>query len=173
MASASTDTGPHRRILLLSIRPRFVSGIKSGAKTYELRRLRPNVVPGDVLLIYESSPTKSLVGWSVVRKLLQGTPLGLWRRVGAETGVSFAEFTRYYEGAGVAYALGLNPLRELSQPITLGVLRKQIPGFHPPQSFLYVRREDIDRGNLLAVLAKLLRTHCEEHLWPSLQALIV
>ena len=49
--------------VLLSIKPEYVELIFSGAKTVELRRVVPRaVLPNSDLIIYSTSPQKSIVG---------------------------------------------------------------------------------------------------------------
>ncbi len=50
------------RSLLVSVKPVYARLILAGSKTVELRRVRPNAVPGCQVLIYASSPTMEMVG---------------------------------------------------------------------------------------------------------------
>ena len=47
--------------LLISLHPRHSQNILSGKKTIELRKTNPR--PVDKVLIYETLPTASIVGW--------------------------------------------------------------------------------------------------------------
>lgn len=125
------------KALLLSIRPRFVALIESGEKTYELRRKRPKVQAGDLALIYESSPTKCLVGAFIVGEVLALAPVQLWEIVGAQAGVTHEEFFRYYEGCEVACAIGIERYWSLESRVGLKQLRSRVK-IEPPQSYRYL-----------------------------------
>jgi predicted transcriptional regulator len=131
-----------KRILLLSIRPRFASMILDGTKTVELRRTRPGVAAGDILLIYVSSPAKHIAGYSFIDSVVLGSPRQVWSAVKAEAGLSWSEYRRYFTGVDTAYAIRLRRARSLPRPIALEAIRKAWPGFVPPQVYRYVNPSD-------------------------------
>lgn len=128
-------------ILLLSIRPQFVKKLIDGTKRTELRRVKPRLQKGDIVLIYESAPTMALVGFGVVESVLQDRPESLWFLVGCSSGISKEEFNNYYSGVAVGYAINLSEIVTLVTPVALDTLRRQIDGFHPPQSYRYLCRK--------------------------------
>lgn len=134
-----------RRVLLLSIRPRFADMILAGSKTVELRRVRPGVEPGDRVLLYASSPVRELIGSCTVTALDVGQPDDVWSSHGSRTGVTRAEFDSYFEGAARSVAISLKEPRRVRRPRTLSELRERLPGFSPPQSFGYLADEDVSR----------------------------
>ena len=93
------------RVLLMSVRPRFASAILSGSKTVKLRRTRPNVDPGSLVLLYSSSPVKALVGWARLKTIVEGTPDWVWRNHQGDAGISDSDFEIYFSGASTAFAL--------------------------------------------------------------------
>jgi len=125
-------------ILLLSIKPKFVYKLLNGSKTTELRRVKPRVLTGDVVLIYETSPTMALVGYAVVESVTIEIPDKLWKKVKIRSGVSKFEFDQYYQGAGLGYAINFSNVDALISPIPLSSLRCKVKGFHPPQSYRYL-----------------------------------
>ncbi len=131
-----------RRVLLLSIRPKFTDSILDGTKTIELRRTRPQVEPGDSVLIYASSPVKSIVGGFVVEELIQASPAGLWDRVKHTAGITQPEYDDYFNGAAVGYGIGVAGPWRLPDPIRLETLRARRPSFRPPQSYAYLPGDD-------------------------------
>lgn len=131
-----------KRVLLLSIRPRFASMILNGTKTVELRRTRPGVGAGDILLIYVSSPAKHIAGFSLVDGVVLGTPRQVWGSVKAEAGLSWSEYSCYFTGVNTAYAIQLKHVRSLPRPIGLEAIRKVWPEFAPPQVYRYVNPSD-------------------------------
>jgi predicted transcriptional regulator len=130
------------RALLLSIRPKFVDKIMNGFKTVELRRVRPNIVAGDSLLIYASSPEKKLVALSVVCAVNSDSPQALWFKFSEATGLTLPEFEDYFCGAEVGFAITFNKIKKFETPITLSLLKKIWPGFKPPQIYRYLSPEE-------------------------------
>jgi predicted transcriptional regulator len=128
-----------REALLLSVRPVFVDRILDGTKTVELRRVRPDVVAGQNILIYSSTPTMALLASAIVARVDVSDPENLWQHVRHAAGVSKAEYAAYFTGAGRAAAIWLSHVRALSRPIALRELRERWPWFRPPQSYCYVR----------------------------------
>ena len=133
------------KVLLISIRPRFADLILTGAKTVELRRVRPAVESGDRVLLYASSPVRELIGSCIVASVDVGPAADIWPTHGPRTGVTQLEFDRYFDGAARAVAISLRDARRVLRPRTLSELRERLPGFVPPQSFGYLSAEDVDQ----------------------------
>jgi predicted transcriptional regulator len=127
-----------RRTLLLSVRPRYAERILAGIKTVELRRIRPRVSKGDVLLLYVSSPVKALKAISRVNEITWSEPNELWRQIAHRAGITHHEFQDYFGGADMGCAIHLQEVQELSPSISLSALREQWPGFSPPQLYYYL-----------------------------------
>jgi predicted transcriptional regulator len=131
--------------LLISIRPHCVESIFAGTKTIELRRVRPRLQAGDLVVIYASGSTKGIVGAFEVEGVTTASPPAIWRKHNGGSGLSKADFDRYYEGTDVGYAIRIGKLWELPIPIPLGTLRKRRSGFRPPQSYHYWQLDDLLR----------------------------
>ena len=123
----------------MSIRPRFAQGILAGTKTVELRRRAPRLEPGDLVVVYETSPTKAIVGWATVDAIETAPSAALWGRVRGHAGVSRREFNAYFAGAATATAIHLSDAVALATPIVLDAIRTRWPWLRPPQSYRYVR----------------------------------
>jgi predicted transcriptional regulator len=128
-----------KHALLLSIRPKYADMIFAGTKTVELRRVRPTIQAGDLVLVYVSSPTKEMQGAFRVGKTVSGTPSAIWKKFGNQTGVTREEFDTYFTGKDQAHALLIEDAWTLPKPVRLACLRKEKQGFRPPQSFHYIR----------------------------------
>jgi predicted transcriptional regulator len=124
------------RALLISIQPRFANAILDGTKTIELRRTSPTLSPGALALIYSSAPTKALVGWATVEEVVRATPQSLWKEHRHSTGVTRAEFKKYFAGRTHAYGLRLSGVNRAERGLSLVGLRTH--GLEPPQSWRYV-----------------------------------
>ncbi|HVN48127.1 MAG TPA: ASCH domain-containing protein [Bacteroidota bacterium] len=131
----------NKKIVLLSIKPKYAEKIFLGQKKIELRRICPKVKEGDYIIIYVSSPVKSLVGKIQVKKIISESPQKLWKRVSSEAGITKQIFDQYYEGASLGYGIYVSRPEKLPNPIHLNVLRKKVKGFRPPQNYYYVSSE--------------------------------
>ncbi len=129
--------------LFLSIRPKYAERIIYGNKTVELRRIRPSISEGDLIVIYMSSPTKEIRAISVVGNIFCAKPDKLWHEVKDMAGVTRNEFEDYFNGAKVGVAIYIKEVKELSFPIALSSLRKIWPNFRPPQSYRYVSEQQV------------------------------
>jgi predicted transcriptional regulator len=129
--------------MLLSIRPRFAELILNGEKTVELRRVRPDLQEGDLVLLYASSPIRELIGTCTAAGLDVGSASALWKLHGKSAGVTRSEYNAYFAGAAHAVGISIKDPRRVLQPRTLAELRARLPGFVPPQSFSYLSAEEL------------------------------
>jgi predicted transcriptional regulator len=135
--------------LLLSIRPKYAELIFKGEKTVELRRVKPKITAGDIVLVYVSSPTKALLGAFEVDKVVESSPESLWAKVNNIAGITEAEFIDYYEGTEKAYGIFIKKSWHLDTPLGLSNLKKAWNNFHPPQSYRYV---SVKEASIIGVL---------------------
>ena len=127
-----------KNALLMSIRPQYANKIFDGSKTVELRRIKPKFLGnGDLVFIYVSSPVKSLLGAFVVSSVVEKPLASLWNAVRNRAGINKAEFFNYYVGAQSGVAIFIKDVWLLPKPIHLTDLKRQVKGFHPPQSYRY------------------------------------
>lgn len=130
--------------LLLSIHPKFADGILSGIKRVELRRRMPRIGSQDTVIVYETVPTKAVVGFFVVESV-ERLPLSqLWRKVRNVAGVTRTEFFDYFNGLTEGVAIFVGDVERFSQPLPLAELRVLWPDFHPPQGFRYLDDEALE-----------------------------
>ena len=137
-----------RSAILFSITPKNAENILRGGKRIELRRRRPNISKGDLMLIYVTSPQKALRAISVVEALSYATPDELWVTVKEKAGITFSEFSEYFAGARMGYAIAFRSVQELVTPIELTTLRGLWPGFHPPRSHRYFSSKELAKLDL-------------------------
>jgi predicted transcriptional regulator len=126
------------RVALVSVHGRFVRGLLSGSKGVELRRVRPALQQGDVLIIYETQPTCALVAWARVACVVSASREALRRMTGSAAGTTRQEFFSYFRGCPLGHAIFLSSCEPLAQPVSLETLRAKVPGFTPPQSMWYL-----------------------------------
>ena len=118
--------------MLLSVRPRFAESILEGAKSAEIRRLRPTARPGTPVIIYATRPLAAVVGTACIDSICHGTPSILWEEYQPQMGVTRQEFDQYLRGVSTAYLLILSNVQRLTSPLTLEDMR-ETTAFQPPR----------------------------------------
>lgn len=126
------------KIVLLSVRPRHATNLLSGSKKVELRRVRPRLKEGDIVLLYVAAPIKELRGRFEVEMVVTKPVDELWNFVQDQAGVSIEEFYNYYEDATVGTGIFLRAPAAIINPINLTDLRKIWDNFHPPRTYKYL-----------------------------------
>lgn len=129
--------------VMMSIKPRYANLIFNGSKAVELRRTAVNIKPGDIVIVYASAPVKAVIGQFQVDKVRMDTLDEIWSRVECYACVSKEEYDSYFEGAKYATAIYIGSCVSLT-PVPLCTLRSLIPGFKPPQSYMFWRHGPID-----------------------------
>jgi predicted transcriptional regulator len=129
--------------LLLSIRPRFVDLIFSGKKKVELRRVKPRVQTGDLVVVYASGSTKGMVGAFEVTGVMAAAPGSIWRKCNGGSGLSKKEFDTYFSEVSIGYAIQIGKLWKIREPVPLKTLRMRRAGFRPPQSYHYWNLDEL------------------------------
>lgn len=120
--------------VLMSIRPRYAEQIALGEKQIEFRK---KIFSSTVkkVYIYSSSPTKRIIGYFNVTKIIKDTPDRLWKRFQNIGGISYKEYEKYYKGHNVGYGIVIKKFIPYSNPIDP---IKQEPTFRAPQSYCYI-----------------------------------
>ncbi len=127
----------------MSIKPKYADLIFAGSKTIELRRVCPKVGPGDLVLVYVSSPRMALVGGFEVAGIVSGEPLTFCKKWQTQSGVAKETFLHYFQGAAAAYGILIGRTWQFESATELKALRRRKGGFHPPQSYRYVGNEEL------------------------------
>ena len=120
--------------IIISIHPKYVKEILNGVKKYEYRT---KVSAKDIgkILIYETFPTKKVIGEAEVIGILKDTPENLWNETYKEGGISKKDYMLYFKNKKTAYAYRLGKITVYKEPIRIQEL-----GFKcAPQCFAYVR----------------------------------
>lgn len=133
------------KALLISIKPRFADAIFAGEKRFELRKVKPRVVSGDLVLVYVTVPRCQLEGAFRVSEVLEMSPKDLWPKVKSSCSLTSSEFFAYYDGKELAYAIGIAEAWPLATSVALADLRSE--KITPPQGYRYLT--DKETGTLL------------------------
>ncbi|MBO8129600.1 MAG: ASCH domain-containing protein [Peptococcaceae bacterium] len=128
------------KAILLSVRPKYAKKIFDGTKTVELRRICPRITAGDLVFVYVSSPIKALVGAFKVDRIVSAPPDELWADIGCQSGITWEEFNEYFRGVTVGFGIVIRDVWKLTKPVNLSNLKRQWPGFQPPQNYHYLTR---------------------------------
>jgi len=120
--------------ILLSIKPEFSKKIFNGEKQFEFRKVIPkNHI--EKVFIYESSPSKLIVGWFTVKRILSGTPMTIWKLCNHASGVDEDYFFAYCGNKELIYAIEIKQVFEFIVPIRPHELD---PSFKAPQNFMFL-----------------------------------
>lgn len=129
--------------LLLSLKPVYADLVFEGLKTAELRRNLTSQLENQEVYIYVSSPVCALRGGFRVGQVWHGSPDEVWSIVSDMASVEKQDFDAYYAGKAIAYALEITSVWEYEKPVGLCKLRNWFPNFVVPQSWRYIRPEEI------------------------------
>lgn len=121
--------------VLLSIKPEYSRKIFSGEKKYEFRRQKPKFTISTAI-VYESSPTRGIVGSFSVRKIHSGSPERIWQKCKQSSGIEESSYLKYCSGTKLIHAFEIDKVFRFEDPIDPTEI---IPDFKPPQNFSYIR----------------------------------
>lgn len=119
--------------MLLSINPQFCEEIFGRRKLFEFRKVqcRHKV---EWILIYETAPTKMVVGEARIIGVVADTPEKVWKCTEYASGITKSFFDRYYRGKTKAVAYKLGEVTKYDEPIPLSDYGIK----QAPQSFMYI-----------------------------------
>jgi predicted transcriptional regulator len=137
-----------RRVVLLSIKPKFADAIIAGDKRVEFRRTRCRA-DVEAAIIYVTAPTKKILGYFKIVRVEEMSPGLAWRRFCQVGGVSRAEFDQYYEGASRAVVISVGQVYRLPVDRQLSALGASYK--RPPQSLQYLPSLSLERLRLGAI----------------------
>ncbi len=123
--------------VLLSIKPRFTKLIFSGEKRYEYRKAIFKSPEVRKIVVYESSPTKMIVGELEIETILCDTPNAIWNRTKKYSGIDCHFFFSYFSRRQFGYAIKIRSTCLYRDPIDPNEF---VSNFHAPQSFMYLNK---------------------------------
>lgn len=132
--------------MLLAIKPRFADLIISGKKVVEVRRGGTTIKAGDVLVLYSSSPERSVRATCAVEAVETQTVRSALATVNGQTGLSKEELRDYLSGADTVTLLSIASVFRLSRPIPLNEMRRGNRRMVIPQSYRF-----LDDGEIKAL----------------------
>ena len=123
------------KVLLVSVRPRWVREIVVGRKTVELRRRSPRLNEPVRALVYETSPAYPLRASCVMGPVRSEHPDMLWNE-SVYAPASVRRILFLFSGSNLGYGIQIRDVVEMSSRLTLDWLRREA-GFVPPQSWAW------------------------------------
>lgn len=120
---------------ILSIKPKYVRLIEQGIKKVELRRVIPKKRVSEII-VYESNPTKKVIGTFKIGDIHSDHPDKIWEKFGDVSGVTKEEFYNYFKNVKVGYAIGIENFSNFKT----GVPLSEFGLTKAPQSFQYHNR---------------------------------
>lgn len=120
------------KTIILSIHPCYIEKIFSGEKIYEFRKVIPSEI--QYIVVYATSPIKTIVAILEVDKVLTGTPESIWKRTSKHSGVTKDFFMSYFRGKEKAKAIKIKSFFKLKEPRPLSFVGIK----YAPQSFVYI-----------------------------------
>lgn len=125
--------------ILLSIKPQYVDKIVSGEKKYEFRKTIFKQKQVDTIVVYSSGKVGKLIGEIKFTTILSDTPLNIWNITKEKAGLSKGDFFDYFRNKEIAHAIKIESFEPYSHAISI---QEKYPGINPPQSFVYVEKDD-------------------------------
>lgn len=125
------------KLILLSIHPEYSSLIFSRRKTVELRKSKMHIDTGDIVIVYETVPTKAIVGYFVIESIESGDPQVIWKKYSTAAMINKQKFEEYYFDKKNAVAIKIGFAKKFAFPMSLDVMRNRF-GILPPQNFIYL-----------------------------------
>lgn len=134
------------RVALFSIHPHYARAILQGSKGVEFRR---QGLPGDVshVVIYATSPIQQVIGMFEIAGVEKMSPRRAWKQHGRVGGIERTAFERYYTNADHAFVIRVRNPQTFPTPLLLAELDENL---RPPQSYMYLREDVLDRLRVLA-----------------------
>jgi type I restriction enzyme S subunit len=121
--------------VLLSIKPKYVREILSGAKQYEFRKQIFKNKSVKTVFIYSTAPEKKIVASFHLGKIVKNHPDYLWEQYCDVSGLSEPEFFEYFSDRDTGYAIRIEELKQFAEPVDP---HDVIDRFVAPQSCCYL-----------------------------------
>ena len=127
-------------LLLMSIKTKYANQIFAGTKKYEFRRKSIGEKNcHKKIYIYSSEEEKTIVGYIVVDKILNGD---LEKIQALTNSFNNKDMENYFNGCEDCYALQISEHHKFIKPIKLEDIKRQYNKFVVPQFYRYIKEEE-------------------------------
>lgn len=134
------------KIIVISIKPEFTNLIFEGSKKIELRKSCPNAQPGDLMIVYSTSPEMAMVGICMIKEVIKTTPDDIWVNHSENLGIDEKRFNEYYSNSETAVGIVFSNVRRFKSKMPLKKVKEFFPTFTPPQTFKYYNRNHLRKS---------------------------
>lgn len=130
-----------KKVIMLSIHPKYVNAIMDGSKKVEFRR---NGVPEDIsnIVVYATSPMKQIIGYCEISECVVSTPDKLWEKYNAVGGIKRRDFSLYYKGYETGKCYIIKKAVRFNKSVSFNDFSSIKT---PPQSFIYVNNVEFEQ----------------------------
>lgn len=126
--------------LLMSIKTKYANQIFDGTKSFEFRRKSiGNKNCNKKIYIYSSEIDKSIIGYIVVDKILEGD---LNYILSITNYTNHQDIIDYFDGCDKCYALHISEYHKFLVPIKLDYIKSHCDNFSVPQFYRYIRIQE-------------------------------
>jgi predicted transcriptional regulator len=109
--------------MFLPIEPEWAIAILRREKKWEIRKRRPSLERGDLVVLYATTPLRAVVGTFLAGEILSGRPTQIWREIRLEMPGTLDGYLGYLGNAPVAHAIRVTSPRRVTPfepPFTVG-----------------------------------------------------
>lgn len=132
--------------LFISVKPQFASKIVDGEKSIELRKSKPKVGQGDYILIYATKPFMKVVGFAKIEQIIDTNPQKMWDSYSEKLGINKLDYDNYFNNSNRAIGIQISSVCKFKKGFLLSDIKKIMPTFSPPQTYLYFSKFQILRN---------------------------
>lgn len=130
-----------KKLILMSILPRWFNLIISGVKKWEYRKILIKAQPESRIIFYLSKDVHAIVGEAEIEKIIRGPVEYLIEQTINESQEKPEDMKKSFAGKQFGSAIKLKNLLIYKKPISLQEIQRKIPNFRPPQSFYYISKD--------------------------------
>ncbi|MGA2268789.1 MAG: ASCH domain-containing protein [Bryobacteraceae bacterium] len=143
-----------RQEILISIRPEYSEQLLDGKKSVELRRRPVRVPPGTRVWIYSTLPVGRLDAVAEVEAVYEWSPSEIWDQYGHVSGVTQSALESYFSGVDQGCVVVFKRVVPIHRPLSLGLMRKRLGNFNPPQFFKRLDHDSPELNLFCAAMAR-------------------
>jgi len=125
--------------VVMSIRPKFVEKILNRIKVFELRK---KIFKKEVesVIIYESSPTRKIVGEFIIDRIISDTPDKIYQKYNKYLGIDKENYFKYFKNTNIAYAIKIEKVIKYEKELALADFNLE----RAPQSYQYIYMNSLE-----------------------------
>ncbi len=127
--------------ILISLKNEHFYAIINNSKKHEFRKKIPKYKNELLAVIYATKPVGSIKGYIIFDKAIKGNIEKMVEIQKNHNYSSEQSVRSYFSNVSDCFALPVKYSREI-KPISLEFLKKNIPRFTPPQSYMFIKKDN-------------------------------